>query len=91
MSPEFTGAPSSRAPVARVAGALVRLDTTPVVPAPGSHFGYPLDLLTRETLTGPPHGPSESESLSPSRLLVNPKVAGVNGESCVRARILTNL
>src|SRR6266567_8709263 len=75
IGPESIGSSSRGAPVARAVRALVVLDTTPVVPAPRSRFVRPLDLLTGEVQVGPPGGPSEPETLSPSRLVVNPEVA----------------
>src|SRR5436309_2658222 len=59
ISPESSGRAFRGAPVASAVGALVLLDTAAVVPAPGSRFEHPLDVLTREVLTGLPRGRSE--------------------------------
>ena len=75
MSPESSGRAFRGAPVAPAVGALVLLDTAPVVPAHGPRFDHPLDLLTREARDRPGSDCSDPETLSPSRLVVNPKVA----------------
>jgi len=59
-------------------GALVPLDTTPVVPAPTRSSRRPLDLLTRVTHAAPQGARSRSETLSPSRYVVNPEVLLAN-------------
>ena len=60
-------------------GALVLLVSALLVPAPILRAELSFDLLTREGLVGLLGGRSEAETLSPSRLVVNPEVAPVNG------------
>ncbi len=69
-------------------GALVFLDNARVVPTLGLFSRRPIDLLTGGALSGLPRDRSEPETLSPSRMVVNPEVAPVNGE---RERLVPDL